>query len=206
MAKPSSSWTDSEDIGARIRRRRKSRGLTLLQLSELSGVSRAALSKIERGEISPTYSTLRKVGLGLELTIAGLLSASPSERPLPFELVKASQSRLRGEGDKGFRLLAGAKAMARAKCFVSEVHSPSADAEDFHTHGTEDIVYVLEGRMTCHLQGHPPINLDQGDSLFYRGEIPHTFTRRDDDVEDDDPVKGSAPIGLWVSMAIGPAD
>jgi len=206
MAKPSWSWTDSEDVGARIRRRRKGRGLTLLQLSELSGVSRAALSKIERGEISPTYSTLRKVGLGLELTIAGLLSAGSGQSPLPFELVKASQNRLGGDGDKGFRLLAGGNAMARAKCFVSEVHSLSADTGDFHTHETEDIVYVLEGRMTCHLEGHPPINLDQGDSLFYRGEIPHTFTRSGEHAQDDDDIGGSPPTGLWVSMVVTPVD
>ncbi|MBO5449764.1 MAG: helix-turn-helix transcriptional regulator [Ruminococcus sp.] len=42
----------------RLKELRKSRGLTIRQLAELSGVSRSAISEIERNEIDLKVSTL----------------------------------------------------------------------------------------------------------------------------------------------------
>ncbi|MGR7002839.1 helix-turn-helix domain-containing protein [Yinghuangia aomiensis] len=50
-------------FGGNVRRRREEAGLTLEQLSAQSSVSRAMLSKVERGEKSPTI---------------GIASASPT--------------------------------------------------------------------------------------------------------------------------------
>lgn len=57
-----------------LRNLRVARGLTLQQLSEHCGVSRASLSRIENGEVSPTADTLGRLASAYSLTISQLLA------------------------------------------------------------------------------------------------------------------------------------
>lgn len=66
-------------LAARVRGLRQDLGLTLDDLARQSGVSRAAISVIERGESSPTANILEKLAAGLSVTLASLF-AEP-ERP-----------------------------------------------------------------------------------------------------------------------------
>jgi transcriptional regulator with XRE-family HTH domain len=60
-------------IAARLRIERESRGWSLADLAERSGVSKAAISKIEREEVSPTAVILVRLAGAFDLTLAGLL-------------------------------------------------------------------------------------------------------------------------------------
>ena len=68
-------------FGERLRAARRARGWTIGQLASASGVSRAMISKIERGESSPTAVVLGKLSAALELSIAELLAAPPATVP-----------------------------------------------------------------------------------------------------------------------------
>ena len=52
-------------LGGRVRALRRERGLTLEVLAGRSGVSRAMISKLERGEKNPTLVVAAKVAAGL---------------------------------------------------------------------------------------------------------------------------------------------
>lgn len=56
-------------IGARVLQRRLAAGLTQQQLAELSGISQADISRIERGQSNPTAETLEALAGPLGLTI-----------------------------------------------------------------------------------------------------------------------------------------
>ena len=60
-------------IGQRIQKCRKSKGLTLPKLAEISGVSKGALSKIENKPSNVCFNTLEKIASGLDLTVAELI-------------------------------------------------------------------------------------------------------------------------------------
>ena len=60
-------------IAARLRLERDSRGWSLADLAERSGVSKATISKIEREEVSPTAVILVRLAGAFDLTLAGLL-------------------------------------------------------------------------------------------------------------------------------------
>ena len=62
-----------ELIAGRLRLEREVRGWSQAQLAGHSGVSRAAVSRIERGEMSPTAALLVRLAGALDLTLAGLL-------------------------------------------------------------------------------------------------------------------------------------
>ena len=61
-------------FGERLRGERRARGWPIERLASASGVSRAMISKIERGESSPTAVVLGKLSAALELSIAELLA------------------------------------------------------------------------------------------------------------------------------------
>lgn len=61
-------------LASRIRAERERRGWTIAALASRSGVSKAMISKVERGESSPTASLLGKLSGAFGLTISTLLS------------------------------------------------------------------------------------------------------------------------------------
>jgi transcriptional regulator with XRE-family HTH domain len=61
-------------IAARLLAERAGRGWSLEQLAERSGVSRAMISKVERGESSPTAAVLGRLSAALGLTLSQLLA------------------------------------------------------------------------------------------------------------------------------------
>ena len=58
--------------GRDIRALRRQRGLTLDELSALSGVHRDDLGGYERGEITPRPETVRKIAAALDAPIAAI--------------------------------------------------------------------------------------------------------------------------------------
>lgn len=65
-------------FGERLRAARRTRGWPIDRLAAESGVSRAMISKIERGESSPTAVVLGKLSAAFELSIAELLAPAPA--------------------------------------------------------------------------------------------------------------------------------
>ena len=63
----------SDRIARRLRLERDSRGWSLADLAERSGVSKATISKIERAEASPTAVVLVRIAGAFDLTLAGLM-------------------------------------------------------------------------------------------------------------------------------------
>jgi transcriptional regulator with XRE-family HTH domain len=63
----------SNRLALRLRLERDSRGWSLADLAERSGVSKATISKIERAEVSPTAVVLVRLASAFDLTMAGLM-------------------------------------------------------------------------------------------------------------------------------------
>ncbi|KQV84549.1 XRE family transcriptional regulator [Rhizobium sp. Root1220] len=69
-------------IGIRIRKIRMEKSLTLDDLANASGVSRAMISRIERGEASPTASLLARVCAALGLSLSSFFADDGKASPL----------------------------------------------------------------------------------------------------------------------------
>ena len=65
--------TAEASIARRIRLERDARNWSLAELAEKSGVAKASISKIERGEVSPSAGILVRLAAAFDLTLAGLL-------------------------------------------------------------------------------------------------------------------------------------
>ena len=58
----------------RLRELRQKKGITLKQLSEISGVSIQQLSRYERGEISPSADPLTRIAKALDTSVDEILN------------------------------------------------------------------------------------------------------------------------------------
>lgn len=108
----------TEQAGALLRARREAHGLTQARLALRAGTTQAAVSRVERGELSPSVATLERLlwAMGEELALSA--HPAPAEwdedhlrdalrRPAPERLALAlSWNRLAGQ-------LAAAGARAR---------------------------------------------------------------------------------------------
>jgi transcriptional regulator with XRE-family HTH domain len=72
------------DLPARLRGERARRGWSIEELARRSGVSRAMISKIERGAASPTAELLGRLAVGFEVTLASLFAPAAAEAAAPL--------------------------------------------------------------------------------------------------------------------------
>ena len=84
-------------FGERLRAERRARGWPIERLAVASGVSRAMISKVERGESSPTAVLLGKLSAALELSVSELLAPGPP--PAASSVAPGDQPDAGGDGD-----------------------------------------------------------------------------------------------------------
>jgi transcriptional regulator with XRE-family HTH domain len=89
----------SQALAEHLRSIRLAQDLTLQELAGRSGISRATLSRIENGEVSPTAETLGRLAIVFALPISQLLAPLEAEFPA---LVRRDQQSVWVDPDHGF--------------------------------------------------------------------------------------------------------
>ena len=161
-------------LGVTIKRRRLDRGLTLDELAAKSGVSRASISKIERGAVNPTTSIMGRLAEALDLSISQVIGGRQPKRVIH---IKPEDQPVFQEKKSGFtRRSLSPLYRGRGIDFVLNSLPPKAKTGPFPAHrdGVEEHLYVLRGRLKVTLNGESQI-LEPGHFLFYQGDIEHTF-------------------------------
>jgi transcriptional regulator with XRE-family HTH domain len=160
-------------IGARVRRLRDERGLTLDALAARSGVSRAMLSRIERGESSPTAQLLAKVCGGLGVTMP-MLFAPEASRAEPLSRHTA-QPVWRDPGSGYLRRTVSPPGTGSAAEITEVVFPPGATvAFEAQQADADQQVWVLDGKLDLTV-GDDLYQLESGDCLHMRFGRPIVF-------------------------------
>ena len=169
------SYPETAALGRRVQKIRKAAGMTLEAASGATGVSRAALSKIERGEMSPTYDSLCKLAKGLRVDLAALVSERPQTAG-GVAVTRAGGGAAHPTERFGHRLLAPDFADRSLYVFETEITATGLDDyENWDRHDSEDFLYILSGAVEVHLEGRPAVTLQAGDSLQMDGRIAHAL-------------------------------
>ncbi|MER7001202.1 XRE family transcriptional regulator [Streptomyces sp. NPDC000410] len=162
---------DGDPVDARLARRlaelRAERGWSLDELAQRSGVSRSTLSRVERGEISPTTSLLGKLCAVHGRTMSQLLSEVEAE---PARLVRAADQTVWTDDATGFvrRSVSPPHSTLRAEV-VEGWLTAGADVayERPPVPGMEQHIWVLEGAVEITV-GDETHELRAGDCLRFR--------------------------------------
>ncbi len=155
------------DIGEQVRTLRSTRGLTLDDLAARSGVSRAMLSRIERGQSSPTAQLLNRVCAGLGVTLSSLF-ASTENPPAPLNR-RADQAVWRDPAS-GYVRRAVSPPGTGSPAEIVDVSFPAGATVTFKGPqfvGVDQHVWVLDGAIEMTV-GEDTHRLDTGDCLHMR--------------------------------------
>ena len=163
------------DYAANIRLSRKNQRLSLEQLSQLSGVSKATLSQIETGKANPTLSTLWQIAHALHLEFEELLR-DPEEGNRYFEVNRGNQITSVAVPECGtvFRAISPIS-MAEDLEFYQVTQEPHCVHQSPpHRAGTEELIAVLKGSIIV-TAGENSAELHRGDFLAFAADLMHTI-------------------------------
>ncbi|OOG26444.1 XRE family transcriptional regulator [Thioalkalivibrio denitrificans] len=162
-------------IGLVLRERRQAQSLTIADVAGLAGVSRGMLSKIENGQVSPSLDTLRRLAAALGMTLAQLFKnldvpeggAQHVKAGEGLEVVRRGTRR-----GHTYHLLAYDQGPRKqVEPFLITMDDASEVFPTF-THPGVEFIYMLEGRIE-YRHGRNTYLLEPGDSLTFKGSIPH---------------------------------
>lgn len=164
-------------IGPRIRALRLTKKLGLVQLGDHTGLSPAMLSKIERGQLFPTLPTLVRIALVFGVDLDHFFS---KEGPRLAVTRKGERVRLlipagAAVGSYLFESLNYPLADRRMEAFLA-VFPEGGPASEPHQHGTEEVIYVLEGTLVV-VVDEETVTLGEGDAMSFDSRLPHSYRR-----------------------------
>lgn len=163
------------ELGTRVRELRKARAWTLEQAATHAGLARSTLSKIENGQMSPTYDALKKLAVGLQISVPQLFTPPQAERVNGrMSVTKDGQGNHQATATYEHELLAETLVKKQMLPYRARVRARSMDEFDgWVRHDGEEFLYVLTGVITLYTEFYEPIEMRRGDSAYYDATMGH---------------------------------
>jgi transcriptional regulator with XRE-family HTH domain len=163
-------------LAARVLTEREQRGWSVAELAAKSGVSRAMISKIERGDASPTASLLVKIAAAFGLPLSLLLARAEGEAS---RISRADDQQRWQDPESGYRRRA-ISPPSDGLLQLTEVELPAGARLSFPAAAYTFIhqqLWILDGTLTFH-EGSTIHQLGPGDCLSLGPPVDHTFENR----------------------------
>ncbi len=161
-------------LAGRLETLRRSRGWTLAQLASQCGVSRATLSRLENGEVSPTADVLSRLCSVYEIPMSRLLMmVEDGFTPL----VRMEAQKEWTDPDTGFTRRVVSPLSAPLQAEILECHLPPGTTLTYDTapaKGQEHHLVLLDGALSLTIEGTAHA-LTPGDCLRYKLEGESVF-------------------------------
>lgn len=162
-------------LGEKVRRLRKERKLTLVEIAKKTGIDQATLSRIETGRMRGTLDSHLKIAEALGIRLPELYEKVLSQS----EEIKEKAVRRRVET---FSDSSGAVAEILTAGFLHKKMMPvllkikpkGRTAEEEYPAATERFLYVLKGSLAVR-SGKEGRTLKTGESLYLDASSPHHF-------------------------------
>lgn len=179
------------DLASRVRELRKAHGWTLDQAAKQAGLARSTLSKIENGQMSPTYEALKKLAEGLKISVPQLFTP-PVQAQITgrMAVTKSGEGAAHATTTYEHELLAPSLRAKQMLPYRATIRARSMEEFDgWVRHDGEEFLYVLTGIVRLYTEFYEPVDLRRGDSAYYDAAMGHNVIS----VSEDD-----ATI-LWVT-------
>lgn len=161
-------------IGRSVRRLRQHQGLTVSEMAQHVGISKAMLSKIENAQTSCSLGTLALLAKGLDVPVTSLFRGADTERPAAFVKAGTGAHIVRNGTKEGheYQLLGSLRGEhRRLECLHVTLTEKSETYPLFQHPGTE-FIYMLEGVMD-YSHSRSVYRMHPGDSIQLDGEGAH---------------------------------
>jgi len=165
---------DLPELGKNISAIRKSRNLSLEELSKRSGVSTGMLSQIEQEKVNPTVAVVWKIAYGLDVPFGDLIARE--EETQLFNLIHKNEA-VTLERDGGrciFRILSPLSMAEKLELYTLQMKKGGVLDSSSHGRGAEEFLTVFSGRVAIEVDDKQAV-LESGDSIHYQADIGHVI-------------------------------
>jgi transcriptional regulator with XRE-family HTH domain len=169
-----------EEIGARIKNLRKEKGLSLEELSELTGFEVEMLDRIEKDEVQPQLGTVIKLSKALDSAFGRIVSGVGDKI---YSITRKNERKVisRSTSHKGQRkaytymsLAPEVKGRHMEALLVQLEEDPE---EEISVHEGEEFIFALDGVVKMKI-GQDAFELEPGDSVYYLSTTPHHISAK----------------------------
>jgi len=156
-------------VGVRLRSFRERQGWSLRTLADRCGLSINAISRIERGDNSPTVSSLIRLATALSIPITDFF-IEPTQRSAV--LVKCGQGALVQADGFMAEQLGGGLSGQKMEPFLLTVGPYFDGSREAIQHPGDEFILCLTGEIEFCIE-EQPYRLQSGDSLLFQAMLPH---------------------------------
>lgn len=155
-----------------LKKLRTERNLTQGQLSKISGISKAMLSDMEKGNSNPTINTIWKIANGLNVPYTRLMEGIEDNANLVRKSEAVEQT---GESDN-YRIYCyyPSSPVRNFELFYVELDANSSNSTIGHSKKAQEYIYVMSGELVLKTSSDE-YTLCAGDSLFFDSSIDHSY-------------------------------
>jgi transcriptional regulator with XRE-family HTH domain len=168
---------NTKQIGARIKKLRQARELSLEEIASRTGLDADFLKAVEHDSTYPSLGPLLKISRALGTRLGTFLDDRISQDPLIIRL-QERQEELNTHKGKGqpvshrfFSLGRGKNDRHMEPFFVRLMPEQNGD-RPFSSHEGEEFIVVQAGRVQV-TYGDATYTLEPGDSIYYNSIVPH---------------------------------
>lgn len=158
-------------IGSRIKEYRQSQGLSMRELGRRTDLSVSFLSQVERGLVSVSISSLKKIAEALDVSILFFLDDRLDEDPI----VRAGdRQKITPPGYSDYIEVISPSLGQKAEVFLGRM-SPGSGYESVPLKiPTDECIYMVNGSLRIELEGKE-YSLNPGDSVCFKGSALTSF-------------------------------
>lgn len=158
-----------------------SKKLSRDRVAELTGVSKAMLGQIERGESSPTVPVLWKISTGLKKSFSSFLQESNINKTIEYSSYKKHTPIVEENGLMEAYPLFYFESHTGIEIFTIILYPGCNHHSEPHDDGTEEYVIVVQGTMELTV-GDNTFNLPTGAALHFPANTSHTYVNSSNDI------------------------
>ncbi len=171
-----------EAIGERVKRLREEKGLTLDELSNLTGFEVEFLKRIENNEVKPQLGTIMRLSKALDSAFGRLVSGVGNKlysitRKDEQKIISRSTSKKGQQKAYTYKSLAPEVQGRHMEALIVQLETLSEPEPSFHD--GEEFIYVLDGTVSLRI-GEDAFDLEAGDSAYYLSTTPHIIMAKED--------------------------
>lgn len=164
-------------IGLRLKEVRQGMGLKLNDLSSMTAVSVSYLSKIENGQVSPSFDIIKRICDGLQVSIEDFVRPGEKSQISGRKTVtRASEGIHFTSGQYDYK--AHGTELSRKGMVPLEMWVRARSLDEFDhwsRHAGEEFVYVLSGAIEIHTEHYAPFRLKAGESAYFDSSMKHLY-------------------------------
>jgi transcriptional regulator with XRE-family HTH domain len=159
-------------VGENLRHLRRRHGLSLDQLAQISGVSRAMLGQIETGKSAPTINLLGRIAVALKVSVPSLISNPGNAGTV---VIPRDHATVLTSGDGGFKCRALFPWGEPQNIEIYEVTIAPHHREDIAASepGAKKALVVVTGHIEVTVANDSPSRLSEGDAILFNADTAH---------------------------------